>query len=186
MRGPRNLLWQLPLALVVAAPLWWGGLTGFLAPPTDTAPGRTDGGKRLESFVMDGVRFSQYQGGVEEWTISSRHMASSHGGDVLLLDGVDADLLRDGAPFFHIVGKAGRYDQKKRELGVAGAVTVRHRRGGVLSTEQLYYLDRRREIYSPATVRMEANGMEVRGKGFVYDLDHDSYRLDGRVTVDVD
>jgi len=186
MRGPRNLLWQLPLAAVVAVPLWWGALAGFLAPPVGVTTGRAAAEPRPQVFIMDGVRFSQYRNGVEDWKINSRHVSSPNGGEILFLDGVDAKLLRDGATLFHIVGKAGRYDQQKQELGIAGNVTVQHRRGGVLSTEQLYYLDGIDKIRTPAKVRMVGDGLKVRGKGFEYDLKTDAYRVGGRVKVEVE
>lgn len=186
MRGPRNLLWLVPVATLVTAPLWWGTVGGFLAPRSDVvAGGQQETAQKPQSFVMDDVRFTQHQSGAVEWKIDSRHVSSANSGDVLLLDGVVADLFQDGVTSFHIVSKAGRYDQKKQELGLAGDVKVKRRQGGILYAEQLYYLDATDRIRTSSKVRMVGDGLNVRGKGLSYDLNSGSYQIGGRVKVEI-
>ncbi|MDH5298499.1 MAG: LPS export ABC transporter periplasmic protein LptC, partial [Desulfobulbaceae bacterium] len=63
--------------------------------------------------------------------------------------------------------------------------TVKHRKGAVLQTEQLTFLDAVDRFKTDTVVRMVSDGMEIRGKGFEYDLKGRWYRVDGRVNVDV-
>ncbi len=185
MRGPRNLLWAIPLLLLVFAPLWWHAAGDFLSPHSDLAANRAETEKRVQVFVMDDVLLKQHNKGVEEWNIRSKHVSSADSGATLLLDGVIADLFRDGAVLFHIVSKAGRYEQKKQQLGLAGKVRVEHKKGAVLHTRQLYYLDKVARITTKSPVRMVGDGMKVQGKGFDYDLNSGTYKIGGRVKVDV-
>lgn len=185
MRGPRNLLWLLPVLLVVLAPLWWGRVGGFLSPHSDIAGNQGVNEKRPQVFVMDDVLLKQHNNGIEEWNIRSKHVSSSDGGNTLLFDGVIADLFREGAILFHIVSKAGRYEQKKQRLGLAGNVRVEHKKGAVLHTQQLYFWDKDARITTKYPVRMVGDGMKVRGTGFTYDLDSGAYKVGGRVKVDV-
>lgn len=186
MRGPRNLLWMLPVAVVLSAPLWWGVAADFFSPHSNLAGERAESLQRPQTFVMDDVLLRQHNNGVEEWNIRSKHVSSSNGGETLLFEGVIADLLRDGVALFHIVGKAGRYEQEKKRLGLAGDVKVEHWKGAVLYTEQLYFLDRVAKVMTDAPVRMIGDGMVVRGNGFEYDLNSGTYNVAGRVKVDVE
>jgi len=185
MRGPRNLLWLLPVMVVLLAPLWWDAAGEFLSPHSEIAGSRAETEKRVQVFVMDDVFLKQHKGGIEEWNIRSRHVSSSDSGETLLLDGVLADLFREGAVLFHIVSKAGRYEQKKQRLGLAGDVQVKHKKGAVLYTQQLYFLDKESRIMTRYPVRMVGDGMKVQGKGFEYDLNSGAYKIGGRVKVDV-
>ena len=185
MRGSRNLLWILPVLVVVLAPLWWDAVGNFLSPHSDIAGSKAETEKRLQVFVMDDVLLKQHNNGVEEWSIRSKQLSSSDGGNTLLFDGVNADLFREGAVLFHIAGKAGRYEQKKQRLGLAGNVRVEHKKGAVLHTQQLYFWDKDARITTKYPVRMVGDGMKVQGKGFEYDLDSGAYKVGGRVKVDV-
>ena len=185
MRGPRNLLWLVPLVMVVLAPLWWHAVGDFLSPHSDLVGSQGEAEQRLQVFVMDDVLLKQHNNGVEEWNIRSNHLSSSDSGETLLFDGVIADLFRDGAVLFHIVSKAGRYEQKKQRLGLAGNVRVEHKKGAVLHTEQLYFMDKVARIMTDSLVRMVGDNMKVRGNGFDYDLDSGAYKVGGRVKVDL-
>lgn len=186
MRGPRNLLWMLPMAMAVLSPLWWGAASSFLSPHSDLVGKDATVEKRSQVFLMDDVFLRQHSNGAEEWNIRSKHVVSSDSGETLLFDGVIADLLRDGEKLFHIVSKAGRYEQKSRRLGLAGDVSVKHKKGAVLLTQQLYFMDRISKISTRLPVRMAGDGMKVRGNGFDYDLETGSYKVGGRVKVDVE
>ena len=105
MRGPRNLLWLVPLVMVGLAPLWWHAVGDFLSPHSDLVGSQGEAEQRLQVFVMDDVLLKQHNNGVEEWNIRSNHLSSSDSGETLLFDGVIADLFRDGAVLFHIVRK---------------------------------------------------------------------------------
>ncbi|MDH4322489.1 MAG: LPS export ABC transporter periplasmic protein LptC [Desulfobulbaceae bacterium] len=183
MRGPRNLLWVLPLALVALAPLWWGGAADFLAPRSDMDVKNAETNQRPQVFVVDDALLKQHTNGVEEWNIRSRRVSSSNSGETLLFDGVTADLFRHGRVLFHIVSKAGRYEQKEQRLGLAGDVSVKHRKGAQLFTQQLYYMDKLAKITTKAPVRMIGDGMELTGKGFEHDMKTGSYSVGGRVKV---
>ena len=186
MRGPRNLLWVLPVAVVVFAPLWWGAAGDFFSPHSDLVGKHAETGQRPQVFLMDDVLLRQHSNGVEEWNIRSQHVMSLDSGETLLFDGVIADLFRDGAVLFHIVSRAGRYEQPKKRLGLAGDVRVEHQKGAVLHTQQLYFLDRLAKITTKLPVRMISDGMKVRGNGFDYDLNSGTYKVNGRVVVDLE
>ena len=158
---------------------------GFLAPRNSVVAGGQETSQKPQSFVMDDVRFIQHKSGAVAWKISSRQLSSANSGDVLLLEGVEADLFHDGASSYHIVSKAGRYDQKKRELGLAGDVKVKRRQGGTLYAEQLYYLDTSDRLKTSSGVHLVADGLDVQGGGLDYDLKSGSYEIDGRVKVEV-
>ena len=186
MRGPRNLLWMVPMALFVFSPLWWAGVGKFLSPHYELAGKGVETPQRPQIFVMDDVLLRQHVNGVEEWNVRSRQLSSSDSGETLLFDGVAADLLRGGAVLFHIAGKSGRYEQKQQRLELSGDVVVKHKKGDVLYTQQLYYLDRVARITTSKPVRMVGSGMVVRGTGLDYSLDSGTYKVDGRVEVDVE
>lgn len=186
MRGPRNLLWMLPVTLAVTGPLWWGGAAVMLSPQSsDPAANRSRTEQRPQAFVMDDVLIKQHVDGVEVWDIRSKQASSFDSGETLLFEGIVADLYRDNEVLFHIVSNGGQHEQKKQSLELSGDVLVKHKKGGTLETQQLFYLEKTSRITTKTPVRMTGEGMEVRGEGFDYDLNTGAYMVSGRVKVEV-
>ena len=76
MRGFRNLLWEVPLAMLLTVPLWLAPAGRFLAPRSEVAA-TVNGAARVRprSFVMEDVRLTQHQEGVVKWKIRTRQVS---------------------------------------------------------------------------------------------------------------
>lgn len=191
MRGLRNILWLLPLALVMLWPLWQGPAARWLAPPA-YAPGASQPGLLAErpdavkNFSMEKVLFTQHRAGVRDWQIQlSRLHSALDNEDILHLEQVDARFFAEERPKFLISGGHGQYDNQGRILILENDVRVRSEEDGFLvQGESLSYNDATRLISTDQPVRISGENMEVRGMGLVYDMERGDYEVAGRLQVE--
>lgn len=183
MTGVRNLLWLLPLALLVGWPLWGGPLTSFLAPRGgfDVAAQPRNG--QVKSFSMDGVFFTQLKRGVKDWQITTDHLYTADDPDLMQMEQVEAAVFEKTQEKFHITSQNGVYDTKKEVLTLEKDVRVRSDEGFVVTSSRLRYYDKQRAIKTDTPVHIVGKDMDIRGKGLVYDLNRATYEVGGRVKV---
>ncbi len=187
MSGFRNILWLLPLALLLLWPLWRGPLGGFLAPADLPAAGRSAEGRQEapegQSFSMEGVSFLQQKNGVRDWQIETARLHTGDDPELMLMTQVEAELFQGERRKFRIVGKEGQYDGKRKILTLRRDVQVHSEDGYLVLAELLNYNDQKRTIWTRKPVRITGRNMDIRGQGLAYDLNRDSYEVSGRVKV---
>jgi len=182
MRGARNLLWIVPVALVLGWPVYGGWLRAFLAPRGEGAV--TPGGGP-QTFAMEEVVFSQELSGHKDWRITARKLESHDGERTLTMDRVDAVMYRNDEPHLSVRSLEGTYDTRKKELLLTGDCQVVTRQGYIIRSDSFRYLESQRRITTRDRVTVLSKTFDIVGGGLVYDLKRDRYRVDGRVKVEL-
>ncbi len=187
MTGYRNILWLLPVALLLSWPIWGGAFTSVLAPRGGLAahlavPQATTTGA---GFSMDGVLFSQLKNGVRDWQIQAKRLFAGEDPDRMQLVTVEAQVFKNAERRFVITGQEGEYNSKKKILLMRTGVKVQAENGMLIQSDSLSYDDQARKITTLAPVRITGKGMDIHGKGMAYDMQKDSYDVNGRVKVDI-
>ncbi len=181
MTGTRNILWLLPLLLLVTWPLWGGVVEDFLTPRQDSNGTEQSALPAPKNFSMDGVVFHQDKQGVRDWRINTRRLYTEGGETRLKMEQVDAAVFREHQPRFHIVSNSGLYDSKLQLLTLLDNVTVENGDGYEIHTEALQYDDKNRQIKTEAPVQIDGKQIEITGVGLRYDMDSGAYEIGGRL-----
>lgn len=190
MSGFRNILWVLPLTLLLSWPIWGGTATSILAPngglASDLAVAvHKTNGKDGAGFSMDGVLFSQLKNGVRDWQIQAKRLYAGKDQDRMQLETVEAQVFKNTERRFVITGQEGEYNSKTKILVLRKGVNVQAEKGFLVQSETISYDDQARKISTRAPVQITDKKIDIRGKGLDYDMQKDSYDVSGRVKVDI-
>lgn len=182
MRGSRNLLWLVPLLLLLGWPLYGAGVVSFLTPPeireSEELRARQEQGQR---FNMETVRFFQEIDGALQWRIDSRELRAGEREQELLLRQVTAVLHRDGNEQMWIDARRGRYDTERELLELEDEVYLRDADGFELQTQALSYHEGEGRVSSRVGVEISADDLRARGRRLDYFLADGRYELTGQV-----
>jgi len=190
MKDPRNLLWIMPLAALLAFPLWKPFAADFLSPERKKTisflPSLTDS-RVLTSTEMDGVHFEQSKNGVKEWLLTASRLYSIENDSDMELEDVKA-------LFFGTTGKKeeasirsqkARYNPDTRQLTLKGEVVVQDYRGYEMQTKSLEYIASDKMIRTTSAVHVTGNNIDVSGNRLLYDIATGDYSLEGNVVCKV-
>ncbi len=187
MTGFRNILWLLPVTLLLSWPIWGRAITRVLAPRGGlavslAAPQATTTGA---GFSMEGVLFSQLKNGARDWQIQARRLYAGEDQDRMQLETVEAQVFKNAERRFVITGQEGEYNSKAKILIMRNGVKVQAENGMLVQSDSISYDDQARKITTTAPVQITGKGMDIHGKGMDYDMQKDSYDVSGRVKVDI-
>jgi LPS export ABC transporter protein LptC len=188
MTGYRNILWLLPVALLLSWPIWGGSASRFLVPRGGLgvgAPLAAQAAGTGAGFSMEGVLFSQLKNGVRDWQIQAKQLYSGEDQDKMQLVTVEAQVFKNAERRFVITGQEGEYNSKKKVLVMRNGVKVQAEKGFLIQSDSISYDDQARMITTMAPVQITGKGMDIHGKGMAYDMQKDAYDVSGRVKVDI-
>jgi LPS export ABC transporter protein LptC len=191
LKDPRNLLWLVPLAALMAMPLWKPFVADFLNPQRsreDSPIPSLTATRSLTSSEMKNVHFEQNRNGVREWAITASSLHSAEGD-------ADLQLANVFARFFGAKGSSNRqtdirsqkarYNRRLQELRLQGEVVIQNDKGYEMRAESLVYLEKERKIQTDSEVIINGKNLAVRGESLVYDVASGNYRLEGNVICKV-
>ena len=183
---PRNLLWFVPLAAIVTAPLWLDPVSRFLAPRGGYDP-RFSGmvsSTPMQNFTLDAVSITLTSRGVEEWQIDAAQAYTSEKDNEIELVEVNAMYIGRGKAPTNITSKRGRYLVADRELVLMEEVRIKKPTARQeLRTDLLHYYDATKMAHSPANVEIVTDDFRLNAGSMDYDLSTDGYDFGGRVRV---
>jgi LPS export ABC transporter protein LptC len=183
----RNLLWQLPLLILITYPLWRQPVEEFLRPRS--APVRTEaeisssGGERSgrmeEVIVLQG-------GTAQRWKIWARQLRSADMKNDIRLEKVRADItgqpVGDGPETVtRIKGDQGRYFARKKRFTVSGNVEMVTADGYMLKAEKLHFFDSGETLKAETDVEFSGDSFLIRGGSLEYDLASGNIVVEGHV-----
>ena len=185
LSGPRNILWMIPVLLLVTSFLWKPALVKFLSPHghLKAQPGAAVQDK---SFTLTDVRLSRYENGQPVLALNAARVHSGRQGiNSFMLEKVDAVLFDEGKEKAHIAGGEGAYEGEWGILTLVDDVVVAIKNQYELRSDALRYLTRNKTLKTAADVLFQSSKFTVRGTGMSYNLDTGAYRVGGRVICDV-
>ncbi|TBV82735.1 MAG: LPS export ABC transporter periplasmic protein LptC [Desulfobulbaceae bacterium] len=182
MRGTRNLLWLLPLLMLLGWPLYGPALVAFLAPPQILdGEVRATGIKHEQRLTMEEIRFFQQDGGARQWRIDSDKALAGKSKDEILFRVIDAVFFRDEREQAWIVADTGRFDPVVKILELEGNVRLRNEAGFWLETPALRFYEKEDRVRSQAGVVATADNIRIQGQTLDYDLATGRYTITGNV-----
>lgn len=184
MKAKRNLIWQLPLLLMLTGPLWWSAAGDLLQPRGNFANAGKKPTATPQSFTMEKVVLTHNRAGRDELILQAERVNSGMHADQLHLEGIAARMLgRNGQPYTLRGGEAF-YHAGHQIITVLDDVRLRTPDGQELKTEALRYLMKFRKIKTAEDVWLGSEELQVEGGNLFYDLVEGDFRVGGRVRVD--
>ena len=185
MLGSRNTVWLLPLAFIVASPLWWSPVTRFLTPRYDFfSQGPAIPAAR--TFLMKDALLTRFTNGQKELVVESGRVQSEKVDGDLRMERVEATFFDDKNQVeARVKGKQGLYEQKKEILTLEDHVSVLLKNGWSMKSESLRYLIKKQKVETEAAVLISSDDIQVRGTGMKYNLASGAFQVGGRVVCDV-
>ena len=178
----RNLLWMIPLALLVTFPLWKFPFATFLEPRGGYDPNFGKQDRNVQDFIMEKIVILQDQAGQKTAIVRADKAHTTETPNEFILIAVDADLFSEKGDQVHVVARKGTYSTENRELYLEKDVRVtRTTEGQKLFTDKLYYYDKTRKVHSPEKTRLVGKNIEVNGQSLDYDVATNQYKIGGRV-----
>jgi LPS export ABC transporter protein LptC len=183
MTGNRNLLWMVPLALLVGWPVYGPAFSRFLSPRGDFGKAGQVG-EATKRFVMEDVLYIQEKGGKPDWRIRTNRLATDRANsDLLEMTGVKGTFYRDSAENMQVVAANGLYDTKGEVLNLRSNVDLLTADGYTIRSEALAYHENEKRITTQSPIRMTGKTLDIRGNGLDYNMQTRAYKVAGRVQV---
>ncbi|MFC1837913.1 LPS export ABC transporter periplasmic protein LptC [Thermodesulfobacteriota bacterium] len=186
MKDPRNLLWIVPLAVLLALPLWKPLAADFLSPARKrtgaSVPSRTSLSV-LTGTAMENVQFEQSKDGAREWFLTASRLYSKENNSAMELEDVEALFYATpgNKEETKISSRKARYNTNSRQLTLQGSVVVKNQQGYEMLTDSLEYLSAEKKIRTTSPVRITGKNIEVSGKRLLYDTETGNYSIVGKV-----
>jgi LPS export ABC transporter protein LptC len=171
----RDLLWQMPLLLLISMPLWWSNAADFLTiPPLLAGHGSPENSLEMQNAVMQ-----QSNNGRDDLLLHAKRMYSRDNQRLIYMDNVRARLGDTAAP---VTVKSGTavYNTAREIITLLDNVVVSNK-DVVIKTSVMRYLSKYRIAKSAAAVRVVGRDMNISGTSFMYDLHSGNFRIGSRV-----
>jgi LPS export ABC transporter protein LptC len=187
LKDPRNLLWIIPLAVLLAMPLWKPTASRILSPVRKEidvpAPPSLTSKRALSTSEMNGVQFEQSKNGAREWYLTASRLYSTEQDPDMKLEDVKA-LFGDNEAT-SIRSQTARYNADTKQITLEGKVVIQNDKGYVMQTDSLEYIAAEKKIRTTSAVNIQGSNIEVRGNQLLYDTATGNYRLLGNVVCKV-
>lgn len=182
----RNLLWQIPLLVLLTYPFWRHPVGNFLRPRTvpvsqvaTIESGAVERSGRMEDVIV------LHGGPLQRWTIRARQLLSADMEQDIRLEGVRAEIngeqVAAGRGTTTIIGEQGRYRARQKRFTLTGNVEMKTGDGHMLQAEKIHFYDLRNTLEAETDVRFTGQRFEIKGAGLEYDLGNGNIDVFGHV-----
>ncbi|WP_417911781.1 LPS export ABC transporter periplasmic protein LptC [Candidatus Electronema sp. TJ] len=181
----RNLLWLVPLGLLLSSPLWQGPAAEFLKPRGgyDAAAEQAYRQER-QDFLMEDIVLTFCSKGQQTWTVKAAQARTGTTDREIDMAEVDALYSKQGDDPIKVTSRKGIYRMDAKHLTLLDdVVLVKPVQQEELRTELLHYYDADKMLVSPDKMRIDGPSLKLQGGGMKYDLTTKGYDFGGRVHV---
>ncbi|MCI5144144.1 MAG: LPS export ABC transporter periplasmic protein LptC [Candidatus Electrothrix sp. AR3] len=185
LEGIRNLLWMIPLGLIISAPLWQEHAAAFLKPRGgyDAAAERAYS-EDSQDFIMDDVILTFSTRGAHTWTIRAKQAKTGKSDREIEMLKVDAVYSKKGDSPMTITSKRGRYQMDDKHLTlIEDVLIVKPAQQEELYTDLLHYYDKTAMLISPQDVKINGPKFNLKAGKMDYNLSTKAYDFKERVDV---
>jgi LPS export ABC transporter protein LptC len=183
MKLHRNSVWLIPLLGIVTFPLWSIPVGDFLTPRGGFDPDINKAPTDTHNFTMKTVKILQNEKGKKTALIRAEqaHTANDDN-DILILEGVDADVFDDDENITRILAKNGKFSLVTKTLTLTGEVVINKTKDKqLLYTDQLHYDSVERTVNCPGKTILKSEDAEIDGGSLDYDIKTERYVIGNRV-----
>lgn len=178
----RNLIWLIPLGLMITFPLWRIPVAKFLTPRVTYNSSVTQKDTESHDFNMEVVRILQSKNGKITAEIRAQSAFTTEKPNEYILEKVDADLFNNDGEATNVIAERGIYDGLTQHLTLMDDVVITKPKADQrLYTDLLYYDDKKRLVNCPGKTRIKGETIEVTGTSLDYDVERGYYEMGGRV-----
>lgn len=181
----RNIVWLIPLVILVTFPLWSIPVGTFLTPRNGfdlTMEQQSEKGKDLQTFSMKKPILYQYKNDTTTAVIRAESMKSGNNSKMFFLQKVDSDLYGSDGTRTHIIAQSGTYNTNSEILNLLGSVVVNKvGEDQQLNTNRLIYNGKKDTINCPKDVLITSEDAKIEGGSLIYQIDKRRYDIGGRV-----
>ncbi len=129
-------------------------------------------------LALKKINYTETRNGIRRWSLIADSAAHSAAEAITRLEDIRMTFyneqgLEDGT----LTADRGKMNSESRQVQVEGNVVVTSAGGYVFYSEQLWFSDVDRLIYTDVPVRLVAEGMDVTGQGLRLDVQDHSFRL---------
>lgn len=183
--GLRNLLWLIPLGLILTSPLWQGPAKAFLKPRGGyDATAQQAYTQKEQRFVMKDVVLTFYSKGELTWTVKAKEARTGATDREIDMATVHAVYSKKGDDPLTVTSTLGSYHLEDKHLTlIKDVVLVKPVQQEELRTDLLHYYDKSKMLVSPADVQIQSPAFDVQGGKMDYDVSTKAYDFGGRVHV---
>ena len=186
IKNPRNLLWIIPLGLLLSSPLWKSYVADFLKPRGGYDATVAEAYKRKsQSFILDHITITLTSNGQVEWKVNAERAFTGKTDREIGMIEVDALYTGKGKDPVTVTSSRGAYLMDERHLILIDNVVVRKPDSKEeLYTDLLHYYDATKMVVSPVDVDIRGTKFILQAGRMDYDLSSDGYDFNERVKVE--
>ena len=182
MISRRNLIWLIPLFLVLSFPLWRPPVASFLTPRGGYDESLANRKLDEHNFTMEQVRITQSEKGKITLEIQARQAYTGQTQDDFAMEEVDAVITADSGEQTFITARKGLLDKKNAILTLIDEVVViKPKDKYELYTDLLIYNDKTNIANSPGKTQLLGEKIEIKGNNLIFNTKTEAYELSGRV-----
>ncbi|MFZ5798898.1 MAG: LPS export ABC transporter periplasmic protein LptC [Desulfobulbus sp.] len=188
LHNPRNLLWLLPLLVLMTSPLWSPTLIEFLQPRGGHGIPQInlDDEEQEQRFVMEAIAITMSTGGRVDWEITAEQAFTGKSDKEIGMAGVQATYTGTDQEKTLITSNQGTYQINDRHLTLVEDVVIdKPLSRQTLLTDLLHYYSDRRIVVCPGKVELRGPDFRIRAGSLEYDLTTEGYDFSDRVRVDL-
>jgi LPS export ABC transporter protein LptC len=186
MKFHRNIIWLVPLSIIVSYPLWSIPVGNFLTPRGGFDPARKNPQADSHNFNMDKLRILQNQQGQKTAAIQAQRAYTGEDPNVVIMELVSADLFDIDGNITTIIANTGQYSTTSEILTLSGDVVINKTVDKqFLYTDLLLYDSKQRTVNCPGKSRLEAEQVQIDGGSLHYNVKNKTYLIDKGVTCTI-
>jgi len=186
LKNPRNLLWAVPLTLLLTSPVWHPMASDFLTPRGGYNPKLSQPQEEspMENFIMERVAITLTSQGMEEWQIDAERAFTGGRDHEIDMEEVKAMYIGNKRDPINIQSRKGSYRVDTRFLVLNDHVKVsKPTKDQVLLSDRLEYDDTTKKLISPGKVYIQAPNMKLDAGHMNYDFGSEGFDFTNRVKV---
>jgi LPS export ABC transporter protein LptC len=178
----RNLVWLVPLFLLVSFPLWRPPLAAFLAPRGGYDPSLAQNRPDGHDFVMNRVHITQSHRGKNTLDIVSDQAMTGQTTDEIRMDQIKAVITGKDGRQSHVSARKGIFDKATSLLTLIDDVVInKPSEKYEITTQLLHYDDKTKIAHCPGATRLKGEKITIKGGSLTYNTTSGSYDIGGRV-----
>ncbi|CAG35492.1 LPS export ABC transporter periplasmic protein LptC [Desulfotalea psychrophila] len=178
----RNKVWVIPLIFILTFPLWKIPVGNFLSPRGDFNPKGKKDIVQGQSFIMQKVVISQFEGDKKNTVIRAQKASTGTTSKIFTLTDIDADLYDETNNITKVRSKTALYNQGTEILTLLGDVVVtKLDKDQQLFSQKLIHNGKKKSIFCPDKTLIVSGANTIRGGSFFYNLISKDYAFGGRV-----
>ncbi len=173
------LLFLIGTVLVVVAFFLFTSQRNLLMPKRFELSG-TDADLRMKDVFL-----TEDNEGIKAWELKAKWAKIYRKDNKTILEDLRIKVFAKGRKPIHITGDTGELDNEKKDLRIRGNVEVVSEEGFTLRTEEILWLNKKREIVNEKPVWLSARGFRLQGKGLLVKVDKQQFSLREKVTANL-